>query len=187
MVIILNVFELLIIAWKRERQITKLEPLESDFYDKIKPYISHLENQFNDEEDKLISSIFKKRWSRVNYLINDLITIRMDKHFKESINGVIKPEMLPEEEIKFREEIDAINGNFRNNILEFEKPSLLDEKDINGNDYQFFIFNSNDNTISIGTDFNEYGPFNKGDIVLLPKENKRNYMIRSLGNDIELN
>ena len=77
--------------------------------------------------------------------------------------------------------------NFRNNILELDQPLKLAEKDIEGNDYQFFIFNSSDNTISIGTDFNEYGPFIKGDIVLLPKENKRNLMIRSLGNDIDLN
>ena len=183
----MNVFELLIVAWKRERQNTKIEPLDSDFYDKVKPYMSHLENQFNDEEDELVSSIFKKRWSRVNYLINDLITIRMDKHFKESINGIPKPAILPSEEIKFRDEIDKINKNFRHSILELEDPLGLEVKDLEGDDYQFFIFNSNDNTVSIGTDFNEYGPFSKGDIALIPKENKRNYMIRSMGNDIELN
>ncbi len=183
---ILNIFELIYVAWKRERQSHKLESLEIDFFSKIRPYVTHLESQYKNEKDNLVAKLFKRRWERVNYLLNDLITIRMNKHFKESINDFDIPEELPEEEIAFRKKLDSIQRSFRDEVLNINDVSI-ELVDDDGNDYEFIIFNTNEDTIAIGTDFCEYGPFRKNDIVLMPRDNLRNYVIKSKGNEISIN
>lgn len=180
----MNIFELMYVAWRRERLSTKIEALEEDFYKRIKPYISHLESQYKNETDPLISMLFKRRWERANYLLNDLISIRMEKHFQDSLAHIPSPDQLPEEERYYRENISKIQMNFRDAALSLEEKPLdvMEEH----NEYEFIIFSANEDTIAVGSDFYEYGPFAKDDLVLMPQENLRNYVLKSKGEEISL-
>ncbi|MCY3411309.1 MAG: hypothetical protein INQ03_06700 [Candidatus Heimdallarchaeota archaeon] len=185
----MNVFELLYVSWRRERQTDILETLEYDFFEKVRPYINHLETIYSNEQDPLIAALFKKRWERANYILNDLINIRMKKHFTESMDHKASPTVLPLEEEEFRKSIEKENNRFRERVVnQLENlPSMEAMDETIEKEFRFMIFDKQENRVAIGSDLREYGPFNIGDIVLLPRENMRNYLKKALGKEISIN
>lgn len=181
----MNVYDLIYVAWKRERQTKNLQPLEDDFYTKIKPYINHLENQKNDETDSIMARLFDKRSHRVSYILNDLISIRMEKHFSDVMNGVMSPDELPNEEKQFRTQIEQQQKILRNSALGLEDQTETLE-DL-GDGYRLMEFTSNETNPFIGSDLMTYGPIIKGDFVLLTNDNSRNFMLKSKANEVEIN
>jgi DNA replication initiation complex subunit (GINS family) len=181
----MNVYELIYVAWKRERQTKNLQPLENDFYEKIKPYINHLENQKNNETDSVMVRLFDKRSHRVSYILNDLISIRMEKHFNDAMSGVMSPDELPTEEQQFRTQIEQQQKILRNSALGLESKIEMVEDQEEG--YRLMEFTSNENSPFVGSDLITYGPIIKGDFVLLTNDNSRNFMLRSKANEVEIN
>ena len=55
-----------------------------------------------------------------------------------------------------------------------------------GDEYQFVQISSNDDVVSIGSDLNNYGPFVAGEMVLMPKDSMRNYLVKSKGQEIKI-
>ena len=181
----MNIYDLIYVAWKRERQTKKLQSLEDDFYTKIIPYINHLENQKNDETDSIMVRLFDKRSHRVSYILNDLISIRMEKHFSDVMNGVMSPEELPSEEKQFRTQIEQQQKILRNSALGLEDQIEMVEDIEDG--YCLMEFTSNETNPFIGSDLMTYGPIVKGDFVLLTNDNSRSFMLKSKANEVEIN
>jgi len=180
-----NIFELLYVSWKRERQSIDLASLDADFYERIRPYVLHLENQYKNESDPGIAALFNKRWERVNYVLNDLLKIRLKKHFRDSLSGVSIPDPLPHEESEFRKNIDQVQSTFRNKVLNLEATEFVIPV-VEDDSYGFFLFSENEDSIAVGSDLYNYGPFSEGDIVLMPRDNMRTYLLKSQGTEIQI-
>ncbi|MFV2014716.1 MAG: hypothetical protein ACC656_04770, partial [Candidatus Heimdallarchaeota archaeon] len=101
----MSIYDQVLNAWKRERQNTELLELEPEFYTKCREYIHHLETQAKNDQDQLMTKLFNKRWTRVNYLINDFLTIRMQKQIRDILSGTDFPKKLPIEEEEIRKKL----------------------------------------------------------------------------------
>ncbi len=179
----LNIHELIFVAWRRERLNEKLESLETDFFSKIRPYLNHLETQIKNETDPIIARIFKKRWERVNYLLNDLVDLRLNKHFRDCLMNISPPSVLPDEEQEFRDKLCSIHNTMRTHIFGgISTTSNIDTQ----NTYSLIQFISNDEMISICSDLKEYGPFTSDEFVILPTDNVNTFIKRKKAKIIKL-
>ncbi len=181
----MNVYDLIYVAWKRERQTKNLQSLEDDFYRKIKPYMNHLENQKTNETDSIMVRLFDRRSHRVSYILNDLISIRMEKHFSDVMNGVMCPAELPSEEKQYRTHIEQQQKILRNSALGLDDQIEVVEDLEDG--YRLMEFTSNESNPFVGSDLMTYGPIVNGDFLLLASYNSRNFMLKSKANEVEIN
>ena len=166
--------------WNRERKDKKLLGLDQDFYDKARAYSSHLKTQSEMESDSLLAELFYNRWVRVNFLINDILRMRSDKHIRDTNTSIEMPNLLPIEENEFRSELEKSIRNFKNSSLGIENP-VVNQTDIDAEDtYQMIRFVKDDSQIVVGGDLKQYGPFKKGDIAYVPTENAAIYIKKLL-------
>jgi DNA replication initiation complex subunit (GINS family) len=175
----MSVYDLILASWKRERSDNYLIPLDTNFFDKCRAYINHLENQAKNEPDETLSKLFTKRWNRVNYIMNDLISLRLQKHFNALIHGYTPPDQLPSEEKALRNALETKMAKYRDEVLGIIDQQMDAQELPQSDSYQLVLFTQGDNIQSIGADLNTYGPFKSDDIAYLPYENARNYLKRS--------
>lgn len=183
----MSIYDHVLNAWKRERQNTELLELEPEFYNKCREYIHHLETRAKNEQDQLMAKLFNQRWVRVNYLINDFLTIRMQKQIRDILSGTDFPKKLPIEEVEIRKKLQKQLASFRDRVLGIEKGEehhMEEEMDDEG--YAVVVFTQNDNYETVGSDLNTYGPFEKDDFAIIPNVNKRNYQMRSKVEEIDI-
>lgn len=175
----MSIYELLLTAWKREKEVQNLLSLENNFYGKCRAYIQHLETQAKNETDDILVLIFNNRWGRVIYLMNDLVTIRLQKQFRDILKGVSSPAPIPDEEKILRMKFENYLSSYRDTVLGIQ--NYTEEVEIqNDNDkYKLVVFKQNESLQSIGGDLKKYGPFNIDDLAVIPAENMRNFLIRS--------
>ena len=103
----------------------------------------------------------------------------MEKHFRDIIKGKSKPKKLPIEEEMFREKLNHIIRLHQDAILGITPTTQeISETEIEER-YEFCIFLENEGNEVVGVDLHTYGPFKKGDIVLMPLENIKHYVRRS--------
>ena len=185
--IILTIYDQVLNAWKRERLSANLLELEPDFYAKCREYMTHLETQAKNDKDELVSKLFNKRWTRVSYLINDFLTLRMQKHIRNILSGSDITKKLPIEENDLSKTLQSQLTSFRNKVLGIETTEEISNIDeISEEGYSLAVFTQNENYETVGLDLNTYGPFEKGDFAILPKVNVRNYLIRSKIEEIDI-
>ncbi|RMG39518.1 MAG: hypothetical protein D6732_04130 [Methanobacteriota archaeon] len=172
-------FEKILNVWRRERVEEDLVPLEPNFFEKVQTYLKHLEMMATSDEDELARKIFNRRFQRLNFIINDLTKLRMEKHFYEIIAGKPRPKKLTSEEEMFRDKLNHLIRVHQDSILGI---TALKEEPFEGEDeekYEFCIFLEDEPNEIVGADLFTYGPFKKGDVVLMPIENIRNFVRRS--------
>ncbi|OLS27389.1 MAG: hypothetical protein HeimC2_12290 [Candidatus Heimdallarchaeota archaeon LC_2] len=185
--IILTIYDIVLNAWKRERLSSSLLELDTDFYAKCREYMVHLETQAKNDKDELVSKLFRKRWTRVNYLINDFLTLRMQKQITGILSGTDFTKKLPIEEMDLSKILHNQLASFRDKVLGIESNNEIKDIDETIEEgYSFAVFTQNENNESVGLDLNTYGPFEKGDFAILPKVNVRNYLIRSKIEEIDI-
>ncbi|MHA2028056.1 MAG: DNA replication complex subunit Gins51 [Candidatus Kariarchaeaceae archaeon] len=183
----MSIYDQVLNAWKRERRNTDLLELDPEFYSKCREYVHHLESQVQNDEDQLMSKLFHKRWTRVNYIINDFLTIRMQKQIRDILSGTDFPKELPIEEAEIGKKLQKQLASFRDRVLGIEKHEEYhndDELDQEG--YAVVLFTQNENYETVGSDLNTYGPFEKGDIAIIPNVSMRNYQMRSKVEQIDI-
>jgi DNA replication initiation complex subunit (GINS family) len=190
--------------WRRERKSSDLIPLEENFFEKIQMYLKHLETLSTDDADDLVRKLFFKRYQRVSYVVNDLIAIRLEKHFRGALNGEQIPENIPLEERETRSKLSKLLKDHNNKVLGIkykdknvsdhhsnisgEPIQSFDKDDLDVNDdlanlgengYQYVYFIENEPEESLGADLKTYGPFFKGSYALLPVENVKELLKRN--------
>ena len=185
--IILAIYEQVLNAWKRERLSSTLLDLDTDFYVKCREYMTHLETQAKNDNDELVSKLFNKRWTRVSYLINDFLTLRMQKQIRDILSGSDFTKKLPIEEIDLNKILQSQLASFRDKVLGIEtNVEIANIDDTVEEGYSLAVFTQNENQESVGLDLNTYGPFEKGDLAIIPKVNVRNYLLRSKIEEIDI-
>lgn len=178
-------FDKILNTWRRERVEEELVPLEPNFYEKVQTYLKHLEVMATADEDELARKIFNKRFQRVNFLVNDLIKMRMEKHFHETMASKPPPTKLPAEEERFREKLSHLIHVHQDSMLGISTIQEEDEESLEDH-YEFGLVVENEANQVVGPDLLTYGPFEKGDIVLFPNDMLRQFVLRGKMRRIDL-
>ena len=187
-----------IYLWKGERKRQNLMPLDLDFFQKASIYLKHLEKVANEDSDVIVRKIFKKLFNRTSYVLNDLITIRLQKIFWLALTNTPINEKLNEEELKTYNLVKVRLNEHRENIFKqrrHEKKAkkitsvslsndtsfLQTTKEMNSEtvSYCLVLFIDNENDQALGSDLKTYGPFQKGMHAIIPVDNAIEYQSRN--------
>ncbi len=180
-------YDKLLNVWRRERLDNKILQIEEDFFQKYQTYLNHLETISKDSvESELTQKVFYKRFLRVNYLINDLIRMRLEKFYLAILKNQPLPENISMEETTFSKQLQKLIKNHYDEALGLNKEKVEEDFMSVDDTYEFCLLTKDENDKIIGGDLQVYGPFKKGDIALLPTENVRNFVIRNIGRKLTI-
>jgi len=157
-------FEFIRKIQREEMSEPKLSKIPEDFYQKAKNYLEQKKNIAEKKEDKVTEREIKN----VERLLEDIFNRRETKMFDLALITVrtdIPPQNLIEEEKEFFESAVNMLRTQRERVLNllFKKT-----KEITGLEKIEF---KEDVEEFVGTDLKKYGPFKKGDVANIPKDN----------------
>lgn len=113
--------------WIKEKDNVKLINLNRiDFFEQANKYLNHLDQQRKEEKDEILKEVFQKRYERSEYLVNDLINLRIEKF----IRGILLDESVKVENLGFDEE--DLYGVLSENLNDYKNKILQnnDEKEV---------------------------------------------------------
>ena len=113
--------------WIKEKDNVKLSNLNRiDFFEQANKYLNHLDQQRKEEKDEILKEVFQKRYERSEYLVNDLINLRIEKF----IRGILLDEGVKIENLGFDEE--DLYGVLSENLNDYKNKILQnnDEKEV---------------------------------------------------------
>ena len=106
--------------WIKEKDNMRLSNLNRiDFFEQANKYLNHLDQQRKEEKDEILKEVFQKRYERSEYLVNDLINLRIEKF----IRGILLDEGVKVENLGFDEEdlygvLSESLNDYKNKILQ---------------------------------------------------------------------
>ena len=144
----------------------KLSKIPEDFYQKAKNYLEQKKNIAEKKEDRLSEREIKN----VERLLEDIFNRRETKMLNHALITVrtdIPAQNLIQEEKEFFESAVNMLRTQRERVL-----NLLFKKTKLKQDLEKIEF-KDDVEEFVGVDLNKYGPFKKGDVADVPKENAK--------------
>ena len=113
--------------WIKEKDNVKLINLNRiDFFEQANKYLNHLDQQRKEEKDEILKEVFQKRYERSEYLVNDLINLRIEKFTR----SILLDEGVKVENLGFDEE--DLYGVLSENLNDYKNKILQnnDEKEV---------------------------------------------------------
>jgi DNA replication initiation complex subunit (GINS family) len=169
-------FELIRKIQREEQRTPKLTKLPESFYKNVKSYLENKRTASNrrvaleaKNAERLVEDIFNRRERKLFNL--SIITARTG----------IAPENLTEEEKVFFESIVDKMKERRAKIID----KIL-EKAAGKKETETLVVFSEDVPEFVGSDMKTYGPFKKGDISKLPKENMKVMINRGVAKEFKV-
>jgi len=159
-------FEFIRKIQREEMTEPKLSRIPEDFYQKAKNYLEQKKNIAEKKEDRLSEREIKN----VERLLEDIFNRRETKMLNQALITVrtnLPPQNLIEDEKEFFESAVNMLRTQRERVL-----SLLFKKTKLKQDFEKIEF-KDDVEEFVGIDLNKYGPFKKGDVADVPKENAK--------------
>lgn len=159
-------FEFIRKIQREEMSEPKLSKIPEDFYQKAKNYLEQKKKIAEKKEDKLTSREIKN----VERLLEDIFNRRETKMLNLALITVrtdIPPQNLIEDEKEFFESAVNMLRTQRERVL-----SLLFKKTKLKQDIEKIEF-KDDVEEFVGIDLKKYGPFKKGDVADIPKDNAK--------------
>lgn len=159
-------FEFIREVQRSEQKSEQLTKLPDNFYEKVKTYLYQKKSLLKKKKDadlleiknieRLIEDIYNRRETKIVTqailaVRTDILPSNMTEHEKELFNNIVK--VLKKSRL-FLEEFLERNVKKINNDNEYIRVEFLEESP------EF-----------IGIDLKKYGPYNKGDIKKIPKDN----------------
>jgi len=159
-------FEFIRKIQREEMSEPKLSKIPNDFYQKAKNYLEQKKKIAEKKEDKLTEREIKN----VERIMEDIFNRRETKMLNLALITVrtnLPPENLIEDEKEFFESAVNMLRTQRERVL-----SLLFKKTKLKQDIEKIEFKE-DVEEFVGIDLNKYGPFKKGDVADIPKDNAK--------------
>ncbi|MEQ9715540.1 MAG: hypothetical protein ABGF52_08390 [Candidatus Asgardarchaeum sp.] len=198
-------------AWKKEKECKEIRPLQRDFFDRVSDYINSLKNEISEADNEILKELKKRELKYVLFMIQELILRRFKKIMRYIFDENEKPdfERLTDFELKitvFLLEISHILEKVIDSISKGERisldqgiPSIVEIKEEKIKPIrhdleltkeackEYIIVRIKQDLPEItGVDLNTYGPFKRGDIAKLPKENANLLINDGLAEQINL-
>lgn len=174
-------YEKLYAIWLKEIENEDLQNLPSSFYEELSRYINTLRKGLNNENlNRIESKIIETELKNAHFMIKDLCIFRLEKILKNISrkDETIEDKINPVEKKYFKPLIDSLRNYFVfiSNILEGKIVGEVKKKlrSIKVEDFKrekIAVRILENLPAIVGTDMKVYGPFNKGDIVVLPSKN----------------
>lgn len=155
-------FEFIREIQREEQRNTSLTKISEDFYDKVKSYVREKKKLVQKKKDKAMATELRN----IQRILEDIFNRRETKIMNHAIitarTGVM-PQNLIGSEKEFFEAMLEFLKNQRGRLLE-ESVKKVEEEYVK-------VELLEDTLEFLGIDLKKYGPYNKGDIVTLPKDN----------------
>ena len=173
-------YEKLYSIWLKEHKNEELQDLPPNFYREVSRYISELKSGLNNEKlNNIELKNIEFELKNIEFIVQDLCSLRLEKIMKNILSKT-KPstfKLNPDERNYLKPLIDAFKSfySFIFRILEGKAPeikevtSVLKIKTLGSAKIAVRILESL--PAIVGTDMKVYGPFKKGDVAALPREN----------------
>lgn len=182
--------------WKEEREKSQLTPMNEAFYGAMRDFLKEKTVKAKEELNQTIKKVLEEKLSRMQYVIDDLLDIRTTKILQAVLNREEITIMLAREEQNFYERMKRLYEVYRKDIFSPKDIAYTDVDSIVRREgaeeieeeleYVAIRFLKSTKEKIQGLDGNAYGPFEKEDISLLPKENARGLVKREIAENIEL-
>ncbi len=167
---------------REEQKIHSLSKIPEDFFDKVKIYLRHKEHLSKRKKDADASMEMRN----IRRILEDIFNRRETKIMEQAIISVrtgIIPENLTESEKEFFEAVVDFLKRQRERTINklFEKSDKKKDEETEEQEIEFL----EDVEDFIGIDLKKYGPYHKGDIVFVPKENAQLFIKTGKAKEIE--
>jgi DNA replication factor GINS len=172
-------FELIRKIQREEQRLPKLTKLPDNFYQNANSYLQQKRKTADSMGDRKVNLEVKN----IERLIEDVFNRRERKVLNSALIAVrtnIAPENLTDEEKIF---FDQLAGSIKerrnttlNQIFEEAKESAVKEAQI--------VFKV-DMEEFVGSNLRKYGPFKKGDVVILPEDNAKILLEKGIVEELE--
>ena len=182
--------------WKEEREKTQLTPMNEAFYGAMRDFLKSRSVLAKEENNPTIKKVLEEKLNRMRYVIEDLLAIRTTKILQAVLNKEEITVILAREEQNFYERMKLLYDVFRKDIFSPKDIVYTDVDSIVGKvsdeeidekvEYVAVRFLKSTKGTMQGLDDNTYGPFEKEDVGILPKENARGLVKREIAENIDL-
>ncbi len=169
--------------WRTEKTSQQIQPLDSDFYNDLKHYVSQLEHDLNKPDiGSLNHRLLTIEIQNVKRLANEIIRTRLNKMVHEIQKGIqLKPDQIPDEEYKIIQNLKAIT-EIKDRLKDFTFPTQHRAKN---QKKKKLIRMLQPLKKVVCIDMKAYGPFEAEDIVTLPEENANLLIEKGLAIGVE--
>lgn len=187
-------YEKLYSIWLRENEEEDLQDLPPGFYREVSKYISELKAGLNYENLNSIElKAIELELKNVQFIIKDLCSLRLEKILKNISER--KEQFESKLNLDEREYVNPLMDALRNfysfisRTLEGKAPEIKETirdikiKTLEGERVAVRILENL--PAIVGTDMKVYGPFKKGDIVVLPRKNSENLIRKKMAKIID--
>ena len=184
-------------AWKREKNSRVIQPLASEFLEKASRYLTDLKLlTIKQRKGENLDPAGKREAEYAEFMLSGLLKMRIQKIALMSLEGSIEiPANLTEKE-------KSLFTNLRTDLDKYRHESLLSSKtsdeSIGKNENRSISSNATGEGSSnmllrilqpiprlVGVDLQEYGPFQKEDLVTLPRENALVLIARGVASEVK--
>ena len=182
--------------WKEEREKTKLTPMNEAFYGAMRDFLKTKNVRAKEEINPMIKKVLEEKYSRMKYVIDDLLEIRTTKILQAVLKNEEITEILAREEQNFYERMKMLYNVYRKEIFSPKDIAYTDVDSIVGVvsdedieetiEYVAIRFLKGTKDKIQGVDGKPYGPFEKEDVGVLPKDNAIGLVKREIAESIEV-
>ncbi len=188
-------YEKLFSIWLKENEEEELQDLPPDFYREVSRYISELKAGLNYENLNSIElKVIELELENIQFIIKDLCSLRLEKILRNILKRKeqFESKLNPDEKKFFNPLMDALRNfySFISRTLEgkaLEIKETIRESKIKTLESERVAVRILENLPAIvGTDMKVYGPFKKGDIVVLPRKNSETLIRKKMAKIIDV-
>jgi DNA replication factor GINS len=182
-------YEMLLEAWRKERENSEVQPLSDEFLTEMIKYVSELREETRMlDKRSLKGKITEKERDNAERMLRELARLRLRKIITAELDGIaISSAVLTLEE-------KALNSEFRNLLLKQEQRLKNIQR---GRLPKVEVKTSLEPGLKvvrfiqavpaiIGIDMKTYGPFQPEDVASIPVENAENLIRRGIAKGVEI-
>jgi DNA replication initiation complex subunit (GINS family) len=192
-------YDELFAAWKLEKNSEAIQPLPSDFFDKVLNYLLGLkESRLHEKAGSSIESARKREVDYTEFMLSDLLKMRARKIVSLSLEDPTESgSHLVDAEAEL---VKSLHGLLRDYEERRASPSVSAEIKSGANQEKREISSAETQDASglmllrvlqpipklVGVDLDVYGPFQPEDIVSLPRENALVLIARGAASEVKI-
>jgi len=188
-------YEELLRAWRAEKEAKGLSKLEEDFYKKVAELIRQIRSRLRmADASALRTKLVKRELENVEKMVKDIFDRRVEKVLKalSSGEGLELENLTPEERELFTSLETAFSAleKFIEGVLRGEvrgpEGRQIGPKGAEGRPKLMLVRILADVPAIVGADMKTHGPFKRGDVAFIPRENALALVRKGLAVEVEL-
>ncbi len=180
-----DVYEVLMDAWRKERNERGLAKLPDDLAEKLREYVGSIKHYLRvSDRESLTFELREAAVEAVTRLVQEIFELRLRKLVESAIKGEALENLFIFER-RIYPRLASLVKEYRESVRELVTAIAYQDWEKVGSKYEVVYF-LKDAPQFVGIDLETYGPFKAGDIAALPPENARNLELAGLVKSIKV-